>query len=481
MSPDQAATTLDKLARELQNRHTDVETLEAAYRGEFALKFASEDFREFFRERYDSFSDNWTQIVADAPHERLEVIGIRPGGEDAGDRALWETWLRNEADYFSDLSMLDAIIAKRSFALVWGDEDDKARITFEHPSQAIVAYNPEDRSRRCGAKVWVEDDLEFATLYTPDEVWKFKRPRVTADDGTLGVKAPTSYMGGWEQREVEGESWPLENPLGVVPLVEIPNKPRLIGEPMSDISGTLAMQHAINLLWAELFFASDFASFPARVVMGAERPVMPVLDSNGVETGTVPVDLKKFRANRVTWLEDPNAKIGEWKAADLDNWTKVIDKAVGHIAAQTRTPAHYLMTDATFANVSADAMKALETGLVKRTEEKTQHFGRAIREVFRLVALVERDEGKADAISRGKVLWHDIENRGDAQKVDALQKRRAMGYPFEYILELDGLPDQEIERVMDMVEAEKQDALLTSLLRPTETTQPAAPDAPLGA
>jgi hypothetical protein len=157
-------------------------------------------------------------------------------------------------------------------------------------------------------------------------------------------------------------------------------------------------------------------------------------------------------------------------------FTKVIDKAVAHIAAQTRTPAHYLMTGGTFANISADAMKALETGLVKRTEEKTQHFGRAAREVFRLMALVENDQAKADAVAVGEVLWKDVENRSDAQLADSLQKKKAIGYPFRYILELDGKSDPEIERIMQMVEDEQSDPLLSAALR--EVASPAAPVTP---
>lgn len=463
MSPEQAARVLDKLARELQNRSSDVLTLEAAYRGEYSLEFASADFKEFWKDRYSNFSDNWAQVVADAPHERLEVTGIRLG--DTPDSGLWDAWLRNESDYFSDLALLDAIVAKRAFALVWGDSDDQATITWEHPGQAVIAYDPETRKRRFGAKVWVEDDTEFATLYDREAVYKFQRPRMTADEGTLEVKLPSTFEGGWEPREVPGETWPLRNPLGEVPLVELPNKPRLIGEPLSDISGTLAMQNAINLLWSHLLFASDWMGFPGRVILNAEKPVVPILDSEGNEIGTKPVELKKFAANRVTWLTDPNAKIDSWPSADLDNWTQVIELARGHIAAQTRTPAHYFATGGTFANISADAMKALETGLVMRTREKQQHFGRAIREIFRLVALVENDAAKALEVSRATILWRDAENRGEAQLTDSLQKKRALGYPLRYILELDGLPPHEIDRVLDMVDAEQSDPVVAQVLR----------------
>jgi hypothetical protein len=153
-------------------------------------------------------------------------------------------------------------------------------------------------------------------------------------------------------------------------------------------------------------------------------------------------------------------------------FTDVIEIAVGHIAAQTRTPAHYLLIGGTIANVSGDAMKALETGLVKRTEEKTQHFGRAIRDVFELAALVGDDQAKAAAVRGGKVLWKDVENRSDAQRADALLKKRDIGYPLRYLLELDGLPPQEITRVMGLVAEEQSDPILSRIMRPTPSEQP---------
>lgn len=123
-SPAEAVSILNKLVEELRKRRTDVDTLDEAYRGEFKLHFASDNFRDYFANRYQRFSDNWTAIVADAPHERLEPIGIRLKGDENGDDALWDTWRENDADALGDLAMLDAIIAKRSFAQVWGNEDD---------------------------------------------------------------------------------------------------------------------------------------------------------------------------------------------------------------------------------------------------------------------------------------------------------------------------------------------------------------------
>ena len=452
VEPSQAVATLNTLAEELRKRRPDITTYNDAYLGEHKLTFASQDFSDYFGQRYAKFSDNWCGIVADAPHERLAVTGIRLKGDDNGDEDLWDAWRQSDADALSDLAFLDAIIAKRSFALVWGVGDDEAAITWEHPSQCIVGYDPETRERVAGLKLWTVDDVEFATLYLKDEVWKFQRDSGYVSPGGLVLPDSMTATGNWSPRE--GVEQVIPNPLGKVSLVEVPNRPRLMGEPVSDIAGTLAMQHAINLFWAQLFAASDEANMGQRVILGAEMPTVPILDGDGNEVGQRPIDLKKFSRDRALWLEDPTTKIAQWAPANLEVFTNTIEIMVGHIAAQTRTPSHYLMIGGSIANVSGDAMKALETGLVMRTKEKTQHFGRAVRDVFELVALAQNDTAKAKAVRGGEVLWQDVENRSDAQRADSLQKKHAMGYPLRYILELDGLPPTEVTRIMGMVEEE---------------------------
>jgi hypothetical protein len=474
----QAIAVLEKLVEELRNRQNDdggnsygVDTLTKAYDGEFKLRYASDSFKEYFAGRYTNFSDNWCGIVGDAPHERLEPIGIRLRGDSEGDKGLWASWVDNDADALCDLALLDAIVAKRSFAQVWADKDDNPIISWGHPSQMIVGYDPATRARISGAHVWLDGEMEFASLDWAGFLWKFQRSVPT----NSGLILPSSFnQGGWEMRQdAEDDEWPLENPMGKVSFVELPNRPRLVGEPLSDIAGTLAMQHAINLLWAQLFAVSDEATIGQRAIIGAERPVMPQLNSEGVVVGEIPVDLKKLRQDDILWITDPNAKAHEWTPAKLEVFTNVIEIAVGHIAAQTRTPAHYLLIGGTIANVSGDAMKALETGLVKRTEEKTQHFGRSIRDIFELVALAKNDQATAAAVRGGKVLWKDVENRSDAQRADALSKKRDIGYPLRYLLELDGLPPEEITRVMAMVEQEATDPILSRIMRPT-TNEPGA-------
>lgn len=461
------------------NRSGEADRLNDYYAGRHQLRFASPEFREYFGQRYRGFSDNWTQVVADSPVERLTPVGIKPDGDDRADRDLWRVWQVNGLDADAQLGFLGAGIARRSFVLVWGDPDDEEtpEVTFEDARECVVAYVPGSRRRRrAGLKRWQDGHSEYATLYLPNQVWKFRRPllRQTKSLNMAGVDELLE----WQPRDTGEEPNPQPNPMGLVPLVEVPNRPMLADEPLSDVSGTVAMQDAINLLWAHLFTASDYASLAQRVILGAEMPVTPILDDRGQVVGERPVDLSRFTQDRVLWVEGEQASVAEWSAADLSSFTGVIEVAVGHIAAQTRTPQHYLI--GRMANLSGDALIAAETGLVKRTEEKQLWYGQALREVFRLIALAQGDDAKARAITAGKVLWADAESRSHAQLADALLKLQQIGFPFEWIAARYGLTPTEIADVMSMREREMAmdpvGALADQLERSAPTEEPEEPE-----
>lgn len=448
---EQARALVEALSSELTNRSSLVLRHDDYYRGKHPLQFASEEFRKYCEDRYDGFSDNWVQPVADAPVERLTVVGVKADGESKADAELWRVWQRNGLDADSQLGFLGAGNAGRSFVLVWGDPDDEETpcVTFEDASTAIVQYEPGSRRRRRAAmKLWQDGLREYATLYLPGEAWKFERPLSKASRKSALMAQADELMASWAPRDMGDEPNPQPNPMGVVPMVELPNRPLLGTDPISDVAGVIAMQDAINLLWAHLFTASDFASLAQRVITGAEVPKLPVLDANGVKVGEKPVDLKKFLKDRVLWLENPDAKVDSWPAAVLTPYTEVIEVAVGHIAAQTRTPQHYLIGK--MANLSGDALIAAETGLVKRAQEKQLWFGHALREVFQLIALALGDTGRARALRGGEVLWADTQSRNIAQLTDSLLKLKQIGFPFEFLAARFGLTPTEIASLMEM-------------------------------
>lgn len=466
---DEAIALTHIMYYRLASRRPEIEKQEAYYAGDQSLTFATDEWLKANGARYANFSDNWCASVVNAIGERTKVTGIklRPADamqkdEGAESRAsgLWDQWNLNELDAQSSQGFLTSFIAKRSYVLVWGDGED-AQVTWEHPSNVEIQYdwmNP--RKRDAALKTWVDDKMEYATLYTPEYLWKFERTRVLRTQLWVPQSVQMLETGygpysQWEVREIPGEVWPLPNPLAAVPIVEVPNRPLLRGEPVSEIAGVIPKQDAINLLWAYLFFASDYASMPARVLLGSTPPLRKIIDAAGNDTGILEaLTMKELNETRFAVFSGDNAKIDQWDAANLDVFTSVIEVLVGHIASQTRTPPTYLISKTGMSNVNAEGLKASEIGLVKKELEFQTFATPAMREVFALMATAQGNAQLAKEVRLSTIVWQNPEIRSEAELADALVKKKSIGYPLEYLMELDGIDPYDMKRIQEMKEAE---------------------------
>lgn len=450
-----AVDLVNRIYDRLLGRRAAVTRAEDYYEGRQPLHFATEEWRKANAARYSGFSDNWCGTVVNAEAERLKPLGITIPGAKRDSVRLWDELQRNEFDAQFSQGVVAALATSRAYAIVWGDRNDKPVVSIEHPAFVEIEYDFENpRRRRAALKTWVDDENEYATLYTPKYVWKFERKRISQpnerDSQAEQGRENASWQGGWVPRDGADDVWPIPNPLGEVPVVELPNRPTLKGDPISEIQGVMAMQDAINLLWAYLFLAADYASMKARVVTGSDAPKVPILDENGQQTGYRSLDLKDFAEKRIAFLPG-DAKIDQWDAADLEVFTKVIEIAVGHIAVQTRTPQHYLVANSERPN---GAFEAQEAGLQKKADEFITFTDPALREVFRLMALVEGNAALAERCRLALVVWKSRAIRSESQLADALLKKRQMGYPLSEILAMDGFSPRDIERIVAAAERE---------------------------
>ena len=472
---EQALKQVNTLHARLVSRRRGIQKRYDYLDGKQPLVFATEEWGKFHKERYKGFSDNWVETVALAPVDRLRIDGFRLGDSDSvvtGDeRELWNDWQRNEMGAQSNQGFLASTVAKRSATLVWYGEDDGPEVSWERPDQVIVAYSPGGRKRVAALKAWVDSDAEreYATLYLPDEIWKFQRPLAGVALRKMGFELPAGWAGvegGWVPREVDREQWPLPNDLGVVPVVEWLNRPRLGGDPISDVDGVIAMQDAINLMWGYLFAAGDHASMPARVVQGGEPPKIPILDENGQVIGTKPANMEDLAKGRLLFL--PTGEIAQWDPARADFFLAVIKQAISHISSQTRTPSHYLMANEKFANLNGEALTANEVPLATKVENAHVHYGPSVKETSALMALVRGKKDLARAIretdARRFAQWKDAYMASLPQIADAATKDRAVGMSLRTVLERRyGMTEPEIEQEMARIREERADPVLMAL------------------
>jgi hypothetical protein len=376
----QVATDLNSA---LEQRLPGVLHYHAYYQGVQRIAFATSKWRDTFGALFNELADNWCQLVVDACVERLNVVGFRFGPEDENaDDQAWQLWQANYLDADSTLAHTEACKVGVSYVLVVPnpDDPDTPRITVEDATQVIVQHAPDDRRKRLAAlKRWDEaDGTGRAVLYTPDAFYRFARSKgrkTWVSDGAI-----------------------VRNDAGVVPVVPMLNTPTMMGVGISDLNVVVPLQDAVNKLLADMLVNSEYVAYPQRFATGLEIPTDP-------ETGR-PLDREKFLSSvsRLWVAEDANVEFGQLPESDGVGYVKQIETLIQHVAAQTRTPPHYLLGQSG-AFPSGESLKATETGLVAK------------------------------------------ESRSEGELVDALIKLKSIGYPLEVLWAMHGESPQEIARM----------------------------------
>jgi hypothetical protein len=430
LSPKTPAEWLSYLDSKLAEQQREIDIFERYYRGDHALAYATEKFKQTFGDLFPAFADNWCQTVVDAPVERLGINGFRCSSKALTKQAR-AVWQSNRLDAGSVLAHTEAVKDGRSYLIVQpGTSARPARITVEHPSQVYVEHAPGDRRERIAAiKKWTDSaGYSYATLYFPDRILKFKSGRGIIGFGAAPLVLPANYdPTGWEPRGQEAEG---VNPLRVVPVIPLYNSPTMLEDGQSDLVTAIPLNDAINKESMDMLIASEYAAFRQRVLTGIEVPTVKDPDT-GNELPDPALELR-MSVSRLIAIEDKDVGVHEFAASDLKNYVEAVTMFLQHLAAQTRTPPHYLLGQ--IVNASGDALKAAETGLVAKVKRKQLDFADSWEEAIGLAL------GKnSDTI---ETVWADPEYRSEGELVDGLVKLASIGVPKKALFERIATPEQ---------------------------------------
>lgn len=442
VGPGSPAWYLTRLLAKLDVRSQQMMVWDNYYSGVQPLAFASDKFREAFGGRFRAFSSNFMALVVDGTRERMEVTGFTLPSQRATKKA-WRIWQDNDMDASSQIAHTEALIKGVAYTLVDPQRFASPRITVEDPLDAITESDPRDRRiRRAGLKRWVDDEQRLVVyLYFPDVIWKL-RSQAKWERGGAATLEPYPQ---------EDESFPTPNPLGLVPLVPLINRPRLHGSGQSEIDSVMSNQDAVNKYRADALVAAEFAAFRQRWAIGLDIPKDP-------ETGQ-PIEPFKAAVDRL-WVvpppdpEDPNpstASFGEFSATDLSPYQRMIESEVGAISSISRLPYHYLLGQPQAVPPSGESLKSSEAGLISKVKTQLIHFGEGWEETIRLALIAVGDSSGADRTSQTE--WRDPETRNEGVRTDATVKaytsgiidrneaRAALGYQPVEDVETPEVPD----------------------------------------
>lgn len=451
---------LGALYPQLMSRERHMRTLDDYYSGIHPLPFLTEahnaKMQNEFRKMLEESKSNFMRLVVDAVEERMRVEGFRlsAGSSQQSDEDTWQIWQENGMDGESSVAILESLVKGVSYLSVWGD-GEKATIAVEDPTQTIVGYVPGSnyRKRAAALKVWVDENGDVrANVYTAEGITKFvssdgataPSPAIVTDTADETTFEGSKTVGGSVRVDVAQQSdtprWVeltsdfVANPHGVVPIVPLRNRPRLLHEGESEISDVVAIQNQINGFNFLLALAGYFGAHKQRWAVGVSIALNP--------TTKKPMELLSG-ADTLWQNENPNAKFGEFSQTDLAPYISAIEQKVLHIAVTTRTPRHYLIQEGQ--SPSGDAIKSAESGLTKKVERKFRTLGEGFEEALRIA---RKFSGLGDSPSDSEVVWGDPTTRSDGEIVDAAVKKVQLGLIDRWqALEDIGYTQTQIERM----------------------------------
>lgn len=423
---------LAALSGELDKRAKAHKVQDAYYSGNCPLPKAIEHARvtKAYRMLMPLAEAPWGSLVVDSVTDRLEVAGIRsPDGQAAVDDAVWGVWQDNQMDAESKLAHSAALISGRAFALIQPVVGKSPEISLDSSEQMIVQYREGSRRHRVAAlRRWAgDDDVVNATLYRPDGVFKFRKAK--SDEQARGGGRFKINGDWWGPRGENIDDWTVENPLGVVPVIELAVnrrlKPGSFGYARGEYEHCTGLVDRINLLTFLGLVVAFWQGFPLRGVTGQKIQWEFLTDDDGNKLLDAAGDQRKrarppfdATADTMFMLEDEKAKLAEFAAADRKNLSVL--EELDQLATITKTPRHYFPMGGGMSNLSADAIRASEGGLAAKVVAHKASLGEGHEEMLRVCGLALDDPVYLSP--RAALLWQDHEARSMAERADAAVK-----------------------------------------------------------
>lgn len=425
------------------------------------------------------FAHNLIRSVVDTLRERLDVTGFDTVREDDAEdelgALLWEWWQTSRLDSQQIRLYRRALRDGKSYLIVDYDAEAGAPRFSLHKvddgkTGIVLHRDPTDPSRVLYASRYFytfdpltpgATGIERKTVYLPHEIRKFVRGK---------------QPGTWLPVQDEGDaSWPIPwrdlagKPLGVA-VIEFENPGG------SEIEQIVGLQNGLNKAWLDLLAAADTSGFPLIAIEYNDAQPFGAMDDDDI-TGS---DELRFSPGRA--IEVANAQIKRIEGSNLQPMIDVIWALTAAISGVSRTPQYYLRPIGGADVPSGEALKQLESGLVRRAQERQQIFGQAWADAMTLALRLESVYGALAGLPTPlhvDVKWSDAEVRNEAVQSTIAQNHKALGVPDAEVWRLLGYSPEQIEAFRTALRDDRAADIATIATaigsRPTPTATPTAP------
>ncbi|WP_405944747.1 phage portal protein [Streptomyces sp. NBC_00932] len=353
---------------------------------------------------------NFLPMVVAAPSQALSVEGYHRSGTSS-DAPEWQAgWQANSLDARQAAVYRAAITYGHAFTVVLPNRVDRRR-------PVIRAVSP-----RCMWAAYTDPASDEWPLYA------LELPSLPGSGGLVeGVFYDDTFaypVAADEESVTLGDPW--AHGLGVCPVRRFAAQVDLEGRTTGVVEPLIPLQDRINQTVFDLLIAQTYGSFKVRTVSGMTPPLKrdpetgePLLDGDG---NPVPKPIT-MDSSRLLMAPEADTKFGTLDETPLTGFIASLDMSLRHLAVVSQVPPHYLLGD--MVNLSAEALAAAETTLMRMVDEFKRSFGESWESDMRLCALILGEPGGMDDLA-SQVIWKDAESRSLSQTVDALGKARQM-------------------------------------------------------
>jgi hypothetical protein len=253
-------------------------------------------------------------------------------------------------------------------------------------------------------------------VYQPDQISYF-----TGQAGGQEVSVDTSA-------NIDGAKDGVKKwSVGVIPVIHYANlKDSFTQFGESEVRKGIAPQDVLNRTLHSMVMASEFSAFKITWSIGME------MDMSGITPGAV-INLTLTGADGKSIVNPTTeqielikaAKVGQFEATDISQYTGQIEKLTIQISHVTSTPIYGVTTTG---NLSGEALKQLETGLIGKCQRFQKENTSGIRSLIELTAKIQKTfQGFKDPPELGRltVEWDSPELRDNVMDKEIAEKQIA--------------------------------------------------------
>lgn len=455
---------LDQMEYSVKANYSKRKRLSAYYDGTFRLPSIGMSIPPALRSLQTTI--NWPRLYVDAIEGRRQLIGFAMGATGQADPLCHEIWHDNNMDEKANQVERESLVQGRAYIVVGRyseAEPNRPLITVESGAGMAVKRSLRTGEVESAYRYYGWDKNKgrytYCTRYYTDRIEYYRR----------------SDKSGLWQADTEGGASVQPHDFEMVPVFPLANRPTLDDpDGRTEMADVIPLTDAVARSMTLLQGAQEILAVPQRVYANVKEE--DFIDGHGN-----PIPKWQAYLGAVQAFED-DVKVQQFSAADLRNFTEVMNHYGRLLTSVTGLPGYYI-GQSTENPASADAIRASEARLIRTCEQLNTADSPTWRKVMRLCLYIRTGEWSEEA-RRLQAIWMDPSTPTKNALADAVDKqyrsglipknfaRRQMGYTPEeinmMISEEEEDPLASYVTMMQQAEMEKSDA--ASRVSDEETT-----------